>query len=134
MRTSYYSPFDTLLSTFALEPYTISLDGRKNNQTKANVRREDDRFVIDIAAPGYSREDFSVKIENDTIVVTAQSVEDESKKDKYAEFRCDGFERSWSLPDSVKKDSVTANYSAGILTVEIPTGKERDNTIKIDVM
>jgi HSP20 family molecular chaperone IbpA len=66
--------------------------------------------------------------------VTAQSIEDDTRKDRYAEFRCNGFERSWALPESAKKDSVTANYNAGILTVEIPTGEEREKVIKIDVM
>jgi HSP20 family protein len=138
MRTNYYNSFENLLSNFALEPYTFALESRRSgSQPKANVRREDDRFVIDIATPGYSKDDFSVKIENDVITVAAQNINKETKdtnKDYYTEFRCNGFERTWSLPDGVKKDSVTANYNAGILTVEIPTGKERERTIKIDVM
>lgn len=137
MKTSIYNPFETLIATMVADPYLGSdwASKRRTTTPRANVTRHDDRYVIELAAPGYSRDDFSIKVEKDAITIAVENATAREKmKDvrEYNEFEYGNFERTWTVPDGVKKDGITANYNAGILTVELPVEKSK-GSIKIEV-
>jgi len=137
MKTSIYSPFETLITAMTNDQ-CLGADWvykRPTTVPKANVAKHEDRYIIELAAPGYSRDDFSIKVEKDTIAVAVDGmVTREKPKDVrgYNEFDYGNFERTWYVPDGVKKESITANYNAGILTVELPVEKSK-GSIKVEV-
>jgi HSP20 family protein len=137
MKTSIYNPFETLITTITNDHYLGHERGYKRRTTmpKANVAKHEDRYVIELAAPGYSRNDFNIKIENDTMTIAVEGTETREKlKDirEYNEFGYGNFERTWYVPEGVKKESIVANYNAGILTVELPIEKSK-GSIKVEV-
>ena len=102
---------------------------------RANVFESTKGYTIQIAAPGLSREDFNVKIENNRLTVSAQSekpISDNKDDITYREFNFSNFFRSWELPSHVNAASVNANYEAGILNLDIPV--EGKSSSVIDVM
>lgn len=88
-----------------------------------NIRDEEQQYVIELAAPGLQKDDFSVEVENNRLVVSSEKEEStEEEQDNYVrnEFRYDAFKRTFTLPDSVDIEKIDAEYNNGILTVYLP--------------
>jgi len=84
-----------------------------------NVKETDDRFEIEIAAPGFTKKDFNVSIENGVLRIEAENKEEmEKKEDDYTrrEFNYNSFYRSFTLPENVNaEEMIDATYKRGIL-------------------
>lgn len=92
-----------------------------------NINESDNGYSIELAAPGLVREDFNVKVENDTLIISSEKKtenESEGKLYRRREFQYASFQRTFILPDSVDKDSISAVYNNGILNVMIPKREE----------
>ena len=90
-----------------------------------NVKEDDNGFEVELAAPGFKREDFNVSVDNDRLVITAKMEEEhtEEEQGKYTrrEFSARAFERSFTLPkNTVNTDSVEAKYENGVLKLSLP--------------
>ena len=84
-----------------------------------NVKEKDKLFEIEIAAPGFTKNDFEISIENGLLKISAEN-SDEMKKEKdnftRREFNYNSFFRSFTLPDNVNEDEmIDATYKRGIL-------------------
>lgn len=115
---------------------------RTNSNVAANIKNLDDAFAIELAAPGYNKEDFNVAFENGRLVISGEkaAVEQEEGTEKvvenftHQEFGYNKFERVFNLPeDSVDVEAIKATYQAGILTVNIPKKEVEDNKRTINV-
>lgn len=83
-----------------------------------NIKETDNTFEIEVAAPGYKKEDFKVDIDNGMLTISAENKnETEESKENYTrrEFSYSSFSRSFSLPDTVKEEDVKAKYENGLL-------------------
>lgn len=88
-----------------------------------NVIEHKDDFEIEFAAPGYSKKDFVVTIEDNILHVNGEKKKEvEEKEENYArkEFSYTSFKKSLSLPQSVNLDQkVKATYKNGILKIHL---------------
>jgi HSP20 family protein len=94
---------------------------------KVNVMESNDKFVLEVAAPGMSKEDFTVNVDNDRLTIKGQKESKEESEDircTRREFSFSSFERTFTLPNTVQGDSIKANYKDGILFIEIPKKEE----------
>ena len=84
-----------------------------------NVKETDDLFEIEMAAPGFNKEDFDISIENGLLKISAEtSSEDKEEEDNYSrrEFNYNSFFRSFALPENVNEEEmIDATYKRGIL-------------------
>ena len=106
----------------------------KSNVTApaVNILETEDDFKVEVAAPGMTKEDFKVHIneENELVISMEKKNEhkDEDKKHKGTylrrEFSYSQFQQSLILPDNVEKEKIAASVENGVLTVEIPKKKE----------
>ena len=108
----------------------------KSNVTApaVNILETEDDFKIEVAAPGMTKEDFKVHInEENELVISMEKKnehkdEDKDKKHKGTylrrEFSYSQFQQSLILPDNVEKEKIAASVENGVLTVEIPKKKE----------
>ncbi|HXH19578.1 MAG TPA: Hsp20/alpha crystallin family protein [Chitinophagales bacterium] len=98
-----------------------------SGQPAVNIRETDKSFVLEVAAPGYKKEDFSVTVENDLLTISCNQenkVEESEKGYTRQEFSYSSFSRSFTLPDSVNADNIKGSYNNGILTIELPKKPE----------
>lgn len=110
-----------------------------NSLPAVNVKENDDGFEVEVAVPGFKKDDFKVEIENDVLTISSeQKSEEKQNDDNYSrrEFRYTSFKRSFALPENlVDSDNVQAKYVEGILTVNLPKREEAKpkpvRTIKI---
>lgn len=105
--------------------------GRANATAPAiNVIEHDDDYCVELAAPGMSKEDFKVDVDqNDNLVITMEKKDEkkeEKKNERYLrrEFSYSKFQQTLILPDDVEKDKISARVEHGVLRVELPKRKE----------
>lgn len=92
-----------------------------------NILETKDDFRLEIAAPGLSRKDYQVKVENNVLTISSEKEEKKEEKEirfMRREFSYSSFLRSFTLPQSVDADKINASYNEGILTVTIPKKEE----------
>lgn len=97
-----------------------------------NVQETNDKFIIEVAAPGMKRDDFKIELDNSVLTISSQREESQQEKDgNYTrrEFSYQSFQRSFSLPqERVKGDEIKAKYLDGILRITVP--KTEDAKVK----
>ncbi|WP_435412726.1 Hsp20/alpha crystallin family protein [Psychroserpens mesophilus] len=88
-----------------------------------NIKEHDQDFEIEFAAPGFSKKDFEVTINDNILNVCGEKKQEkESKNDDYTrkEFSYNSFKRSLNLPKSVNIDQdIKATYKNGILKLNL---------------
>lgn len=90
----------------------------KTVEPALNIRETDDKFEIELAAPGFEKKDFNITLEDGCLHISAEKkMSEEEKEEDYTrrEFNYSAFERSLQLPESVKEEAVKARYQDGIL-------------------
>ena len=108
------SPFFDLLDGFE------TLGTLKTSYLPAtDISENDINFELALAAPGFSKTDFNVKVENDSLIISGEKKITEKKYNLKESFQ-DTFVRSFTLPKEVKIEEITAAYVDGILTVKVP--------------
>ncbi len=100
-----------------------------NKHTPAvNVAEDENSYGIEVLAPGFKKEQFNLKVEDNTLTISAEMEENnESKETKYTyrEFRHESFKRSFHLPENeIDEDAISANYNDGVLKVVLPKREE----------
>ena len=91
-----------------------------------NIKESENEYKVEIAAPGMTKDDFSIKIDADNqLIVSMEKKEehkDENKKEKYLrrEFAYTQFQQIMILPDNVEKDKIEAKVENGVLQIDIP--------------
>jgi len=102
-----------------------------------DVYENEDNLVVKAELPGMNKEDISITIEGDTLVLSGRkSQTKEEKKENYyrKEIREGAFSRSIEIPYPVDKEKVSATYKDGILEVVLPkTPEMKRKTIKVDI-
>ena len=90
-----------------------------------NISETEKSYAVEVAAPGFQKGDFKIKVDDDILTISAESkIENESddKQREYTrrEYSYSSFTRSFRLPDNVKDDSISAGYKDGVLKLELP--------------
>lgn len=88
-----------------------------------NIKEHETDFEIEFAAPGFSREDFEVSIEDNVLFVKGEKKleREENEKDfMRREFNYSAFNRSIKLPTTANlEEEIKATYKKGILNLRI---------------
>ncbi len=92
-----------------------------------NIRETDASYELELSAPGKTKEDFNIEIDNDLLTISSEQKSESTSEDgKFTrrEFSYTSFRRSFTLPETVKDDSIQASYDAGILKISLPKREE----------
>jgi HSP20 family protein len=97
-----------------------------------NVIETANDYRIEVAAPGMTKDDFCVRIDDENnLVVSMEKKIENSEKNANAlylrrEFSYSKFEQKMILPKNADKEKITAKMEHGVLDVSIPKLKEED--------
>lgn len=94
-----------------------------------DLTEEDNAFLATVELPGLTKKDIEVSVENNVVTVRGErkwEKEEEKKGDRFHRIeRAYGkFERSFTLPSTVKADSVKAKFKDGVLELALPKAEE----------
>jgi len=101
-----------------------------------NIKEENDKFILEMAAPGMKKSDFHINLENDVLTISSEKKEEkEEKQENYTrrEFYYNTFSRSFNLPESVDAEKIKADYKNGILSITLPKKEETRVTRQIKI-
>ncbi len=101
----------------------------KKTNPLVNVTDEAKKYILEFLVPGFEKENFEVKNSDGVLTVkgNVNVANSETSKTTRKEFCIADFERSFTLPDDVETDLISAKYLNGILLIEIPK-KEVETT------
>jgi len=104
---------------------------------KVDVIENAESFEIHFAAPGLSKEDFKIELNDNHLRVSGDRKWSDDKKDKNyhsIETQYGAFARSFNLPDNVDGSKINAKYNNGILELTIPKDEKKvlKQTIKVN--
>jgi len=94
-----------------------------------NIQETEDNFSVEVAAPGKTKDDFNIELDNDVLTISSEEKkekEDTEKSGRYTrkEFSYSTFKRAFSLPESVDSNKISATYNNGVLEILLPKREE----------
>ena len=114
--------FDEFFSGNLLPNYIE--EGAWKSTPAVNVYETNDKFEIEIAAPGLEKEDFKIDLKDDYLMVYSDKKDKKEEKEKgkvvRTEFRYSSFQRSFALPKDIDATAINATHKNGILIIELP--------------
>ena len=94
-----------------------------------NVEKE---YKVELAAPGMTKEDFNVHIDEENNLVISMEKKTENKEEKKEgrylrrEFSYSKFQQTMILPDDVDKEKISAQVENGVLNIDLPKFSEQE--------
>jgi HSP20 family protein len=101
--------------------------GRGAWSPSVDIYENKDQIVLEAELPGMKQEDFDLSIENNVITLRGERhFEKTDEMDNYhrVERSYGAFTRSFTLPQTVTGEGVTAEYTNGVLRVTLPKREE----------
>ena len=95
-----------------------------------NVIENAKDYKIEVAAPGMTKEDFKVNIdENDNLVISMEKKNENNQGKENShylrrEFSYSKFQQVMTLPENADKEKISAKVNNGILNIQIPKLQE----------
>ncbi len=112
--------FDELLNDLAIK----TNDDFRFKTPAANIIENEKDFVVNLAAPGMNKKDFTIDVDGDLLTISAENKsEDEESKPKYTlkEYNFTTFKRSFTLPkELIDIEKISASYKNGVLSLLLP--------------
>jgi HSP20 family protein len=98
----------------------------RSNFPAVNIIEEPKSFQLQLAVPGYSKQDFSINIEKNMLIISANLNENESKEENFIakEFSKSSFSRTFTLGKSIDTSNIEASYKDGVLNVTLSKKEE----------
>ncbi len=102
-----------------------------------DVYEDEHNVTLKIEVPGIDEKDIDVRIENNTLTVNGErKFEKDEKEENYrrVERRYGSFSRTFTLPNTIDSESVSANYEKGVLKITLAKKAEaKPKQIKVNV-
>jgi HSP20 family protein len=134
--SSAFEDMDRMVNAFfSPSRYENTSISKVNTMPRANVIKTNVGYSIELAAPGFSRDEFDIIIEDGALTVSLSSQDNEEYKSSIVarEYSYTSFSRSWKLPVSAMPKGIDARYEAGILTINVPVEDATSSSYKVEV-
>jgi len=92
-----------------------------------DIAERDDAYLVKVELPGVNKDEVKITLESNILTIRGEKKqEQETKKENYhrVERSYGSFQRSFTLPTTVKSDKIDASYKDGVLMVTLPKAEE----------
>jgi HSP20 family protein len=118
-----YAPlsFNSILNEVFNDNFHFGID-EKHHTPLVNIKETKEGYQLEVAAPGMSKENFSITVEKDLLSISAEKeneAKNENEKFTRKEFSYTKFKRSFTLPETIDAANIKAVYENGILKVNL---------------
>jgi HSP20 family protein len=99
----------------------------------ANIHETADALHVEISAPGRSKEDFKINVDNGSLTIESEQKKENSSDDYKTvrrEFSARGFKRSFKLDDSIDTGAIQGKYENGVLKLHLPKKEQAKPSAK----
>lgn len=102
-----------------------------------DIAEHDNEYVVKVELPGVTKDDVKITMQDNILTIRGEKKEEkESKESSWhrVERSYGAFQRSFTLPTTVKADKIEATYKDGILSIMLPKAEEaRPKQIEVKV-
>jgi HSP20 family protein len=136
------SQLNSIFNEF-VRPAIVSDEGQSESRSNGSfvppvdVYEDQKQIVLKLEVPGVKLEDLDIRLENQRLTVKGERrFEKEEKAENFhrIERRFGSFARSFTLPQTVDTEGVTAAYDAGVLSISLVKKAEaQPKQVKISV-
>lgn len=128
-----YKP--NLFSSIFDEFYLPDFFNQTYNECKIpdiNIINNENLYSIQVAIPGKSKENFSIKLDDNILSISLDDSNEIENTSNYSlkQFSYNSFLRTFKLPDDANLGKIKANYTNGVLNVELPKNKIKQKKTK----
>lgn len=99
---------------------------RERSGSDYELYEEEDAFILAIEMPGFNTDDISLSWDDGVLNVAAEHVDDDRDRRKT-------FHRRFRFPKRVDEDAINAEYTNGVLEVELPIKQQMVSGKEIEV-
>ena len=105
--------------------WDFPLSGKKREFPACDFHEDENHYFISMDAPGLKKEDLKISLKDNVLNIsgTRQELYKENEKKTHSRFVekfYGSFHRTFTLPSSVDKDKVEAQFTNGVLELLIP--------------
>src|SRR5688572_17025188 len=125
-----YAPtsFSNLIDRFFNESVARSGGSSYSFVPRVDILEEEKAFEIHVAVPGMSKDDFKIDLNDNYLTISGERKNSREKKESNyhsVEIQYGTFSRSFTLPENVDANGISAKYLNGILEVSIPKDEKK---------
>ena len=97
-----------------------------------NVIENEKEYDVELAAPGLTKEDFQVHVDEDNnLVINMEKKAENNEKKRHGrylrrEFSYEKFQQMLTLPEDAEADKIEAKVEHGVLNVHLPKKEQAD--------
>lgn len=128
MGLGFPSMFDDFFSRELFNWGNNNFSSTRTTIPSVNIKETADNYEVEVAAPGMTKDDFNITLDNNLLTISSERRQSDEKKDENytrREFSYQSFQRSFELPkDVVDEDKINARYENGVLHLTIPKKEE----------
>jgi HSP20 family protein len=118
--------FSDLLNEFPVAARSFGQELFAFPQT--NIHETSDAYHLELNAPGRSKEDFKIQVEQGLLTISFEKKEETAQPEDYKtirrEFEFKSFKRSFSVDDKIDVEGIQAKYENGVLKLLLPKKEE----------
>ena len=121
------NPENDFFDTFFYGWPTIDSEKEFKWSPRADIHETDTEIILDFELPGIEKNDIKVELKDNTLSVSGERKQDENIENaetRRIERHYGKYERTFTLPDTVKSEDVSAAYKNGILTLSLPKAEK----------
>ena len=92
-----------------------------------DISERDTEFQIKVELPGVNKNDVRITVQNDVLTIRGEKKKEAEKKGENfhrVERASGSFQRSFTMPVSVRSDKIEATYDNGVLSITLPKAEE----------
>ncbi|GGG51247.1 Hsp20/alpha crystallin family protein [Epilithonimonas arachidiradicis] len=116
--------FDDFFSRELFNWGNNNFSSTRSTLPSVNIKEQDDRFEVEVAAPGMEKQDFKITLEGNLLTISSEKktkAEENNAQYMRKEFSYQSFSRSFELAkDVVDEERIEATYDNGVLRLLIP--------------
>lgn len=133
--------FDNMVDRFFKDPFfqegPLSIFGEDTFTPACNIEELENKYQIVAEMPGIDPDNIDIEIDEYSITIKGEreekvTTDDKEKHMHMVEHSYGSFRRSFTLPENIDVDKISADYKNGLLTIDLPK-TEKNNKRKISI-
>lgn len=127
-KSTLYPVVQSLMDEFLNPQMFNRSSGAGMSVPAVNISNTKTGFRLELAAPGFDKEDFKIETQDDLLIISAEKESaKEEDEDQYTrrEFSMSSFKRTFNLPGDILQEEVKASYKDGLLVLELKSSGKK---------